>query len=406
MSLGDITSQVDAAYEEKMASIVSSARTAGNIPDLVLEKAYVSQYMAENEGATEEDAKAAYEALSDDDKSTFKTTMLTDENVEALTQAYKDAVGESVYATVKEDLYNELYEAAYAAKEEELADSLNGYAVKQQGQNAIIELNGAEFEQTSNQFTINGLSITATGVTDGAISISTATDTDGIYDMIVSFFDDYNKVINELTENYGAESAKGYEPLTSEEKDAMSDTEVEEWETKIKKSLLRRDDTLSSIISAMNTAMQKGITVNGKTVNLSTYGIQTQSILSASSNTQNAFHIDGNKKDSVSADNKDRLKTAIASDPEGIAEFFSELSKNLYKTLTDKMKSTTLSSAYTIYNDKSMKSELTKVEENIDDWEDKVADYEEKWYKKFSAMETALSKLESQTSSLTALIGM
>ena len=36
---------------------------------------------------------------------------------------------------------------------------------------------------------------------------------------------------------YNADSAKGYEPLTDEEKDAMSDSAIEEWENKIKDSM-------------------------------------------------------------------------------------------------------------------------------------------------------------------------
>ena len=58
------------------------------------------------------------------------------------------------------------------------------------------------------------------------------------------FLSQYNSLINEITSLYNADSAKGYEPLTDDEKDAMSDTEVEKWEQKIKDSLLRRDDNL------------------------------------------------------------------------------------------------------------------------------------------------------------------
>ena len=103
--------------------------------------------------------------------------------------------------------------------------------------------------------------------------------------------------------------------------------------------------------------------------------------------------------------NTDKLKSMIASDPDTVAEFFTQLAKNLYSSLTTKMQSTTLSSAYTIYNDKSLKEDLSDIEDTIEKWEDKVADYEETWYKKFSDMETALSKLQSSTSSLTSLLG-
>lgn len=43
-----------------------------------------------------------------------------------------------------------------------------------------------------------------------------------------------------MTKLYNADSAGSYEPLTDDEKDQMSDKEIEKWETKIKDSLLRR----------------------------------------------------------------------------------------------------------------------------------------------------------------------
>lgn len=42
--------------------------------------------------------------------------------------------------------------------------------------------------------------------------------------------------MKEMNTLYNADSAKGYEPLTSEEKEAMSDDDVKLWEDKIKKS--------------------------------------------------------------------------------------------------------------------------------------------------------------------------
>lgn len=280
------------------------------------------------------------------------------------------------------------------------------FAAKQDGEDALIEVNGALFESESNTLTVNGLTINATGVTNGTISVTTATDTDGIYNMIKDFLKEYNTVVNEMTKAYGAKSAKGYEPLTDEQKDEMSDTEVEKWENKIKEALLRRDDKLNSILSSFNTGMQKGFVINGKNYNLSTFGVHTLGFLNAKSNEENAMHIDGNKEDSLTADAKDKLRAAIESDPDTVMEFFNSLAKDLYTDLTDKMKSTTLSSAYTVYNDKQMKEDMRGIEDKIKSWEKKVSDYEEKWYKQFSKMETTLSELQSQTNSLSSLLGM
>ncbi len=279
------------------------------------------------------------------------------------------------------------------------------FATKQDAEDAEIVVNGAVFVNDSNKITVNGLTINATAVTNGAISVTTASDTDGIYNMVKDFLKGYNDLINEITKSYNAKAAKGYEPLSAAEKEEMSDKEVEKWEEKIKDSIFRRDDTLNTILSSMTSAMQKGFTINGKSYNLSSFGIQTQGFLSAAQNEHNAMHIAGDKADTVSADGTDKLRAAIESDPETVTEFFNKLAKNFYDSLTDKMKSTTLSSAYTVYNDKQMKTDIQKIEKSVKDWETKISNFEEKWYKQFAQMEKSLSTLQSQTSSLTALLG-
>ena len=52
-----------------------------------------------------------------------------------------------------------------------------------------------------------------------------------------------------------------------------------------------------------------------------------------------------------------------------------------------------------------MASEYSDYTSLITKWEEKLKDKEDYYYKKFSAMETALAKLNSQTSSLTGLFG-
>ena len=193
--------------------------------------------------------------------------------------------------------------------------------------------------------------------------------------------------------------------LTDEEKDSMSDTEVEKWETKIKDSLLRRDGTLSSVITIMKTAMQKSFTINGESLSLSSFGITTGGYFDTGENEKGMYHINGDPDDATTKGNTDKLKTMIASDPDKVASFFSQLSKNLYDELGKKMSSTTLSSAFTVYNDKQMKTEYDNYTKTIKKWEDYVSEQEDKWYKKFSAMETALAKLQSSTSAISGLLG-
>lgn len=87
------------------------------------------------------------------------------------------------------------------------------------------------FTSSTNNFNINGLTIKALATTAAGetLSINTDTDTQGLYDKIKDFLTQYNEIINEITSLYNADSAKGYDPLTDDEKSSMSDSEIEKW---------------------------------------------------------------------------------------------------------------------------------------------------------------------------------
>ena len=185
----------------------------------------------------------------------------------------------------------------------------------------------------------------------------------------------------------------------------MTDKEIEKWEEKIKKALLRRDDTLQSVSDSIKNAFQKSYEINGKKYSLSSFGIKTGGYFTSGDNEKSIFHIDGDSKDSTSSGNADKLMAAIASDPDTVCEFFNKLADGVYAELSNKMKGTTLSSAYTVYNDKSMKNEYNEYTKTIKSWEEKIESYEEKYRKQFTAMEKALATLNSNSSSLTGLLG-
>lgn len=279
-------------------------------------------------------------------------------------------------------------------------------ATRIKGSDAELILNGASFKSSTNNFEINGSTYTVNSVTDAEFTISTETDTSGIYDMIKDFFKSYNETINGMAAAYNADSAKGYEPLTDEMREQLSDKQAEDWEKKIKDSLLRKDSTLSSVMQAMRNAMSSGIEIDGKTYYLSDFGINTQGYLMADENERYAYHIDGNADDSVSAGNADKLKAMITTDPELVTKFFSELTKGLYDTLTEKMGSSEYSSVYKVYNDKKMKSDYDNYTKKIAELEAKLQDYEDRYYKKFTAMEKAMATLNSQQSAISSLFGM
>lgn len=342
------------------------------------------------------------------------------ENQTAMTTAQKKMDDNSVLADLAAmDSTSSDYTTALAAFVNKVQDSqrildqsstlTNSGAKKIDGCDSEIKLNGITYTSSLNTYSINGLSITAMQATgDGdtnAITVTTATDTQAIYDKIKSFLTQYNSLINEMTSLYNADTAKGYEPLTDDEKSAMSDSEVEKWEEKIKSSLLRRDDSLESVMNLMTNAMSQPVTIDGKKYYLSSFGIKTLGFLNAPENQQNAYHIDGDEDDTATSGNEDKLMAMINSDPDTVVSFMQQLTTNLYDAIGTKMKSSSVSSIYKVYNDKEMASEYSDYTTTIKKWEQKLQDQEDAYYKKFSAMETALSKLQSQTSSLSNLFG-
>lgn len=273
------------------------------------------------------------------------------------------------------------------------------------GKDAEIVLNGVTYTGSSNTFEINGLTITALSESTEDVMLSTRQDTEGIYDMIKNFLKEYNTLINEMDKLYNADSSKGYEPLTEDEKGEMTDSEIEKWEKKIKDSILRRDSNLSTVSSSMKNVMLSGITVGGQTMYLSNFGVETLSYFTAPENEKNALHINGDEDDDSTKSKDNTLMEAIASDPDSVISFFSQLSQKLYTELDGQMASSDYRSFGSIYDDKKMQTEYNNYTTKIKEQEAKLKAMEDKWYDKFSAMETALARLQSNQSAVSSLLG-
>lgn len=272
---------------------------------------------------------------------------------------------------------------------------------------ASIRLNGVTYTSATNVFEVNGLTITANEVASG-MTVTTQSDTSGIFDMVKNFLKGYNELINEMDKLYNADSAKGYEPLTDEEKDSLSDSEVEKWEKKVKDAVLRKDSTLNGVASVMKEVMSKGVTMSdGSQLYLFDFGIDTLGYFNAPDNERNAYHIDGDADDSDTSKNENKLLAAIAANPDTVAEFFTGLANNLHDVLFEKMKGVEgVSSSFCVYEDKLLQEEYDEYTTKIAEQQKKVDAFMDRYYAKFSAMETALARLESKSNAVAQLLGM
>lgn len=433
----------ESTLEEQKANVESLKETVAGLKESLYNNyqayatenedgSYTYDTAAMKEAGVYDDYNTAQKVITDKEKdltSMQKTVKTIEDNV-ALMNTYKDYVsfGEDG-TTAKADASNQKVidevdtanalirtssDASIDAKIE-LAKlvmagtsgaAVSGTAVRVVGQDAEIELNGAVYTNNTNNFSINGLSIQAkTRTGTESVSITTDTDVDGIYNKIKSFFTEYNALIKSMDTAYNATSARGYEPLTDEEKDAMSDTEIEKWEEKIKDSLLRKDQTLGSISNMMKSSMLSSFTINGEKYSLSSFGIGTLGYFSSGDNEKGVYHINGDSEDSDTSGKEDKLKAMITNDPETVISFFTQLTDKMYNELGKKMSSTSLRTMYNVYNDKQMNTEYSSYNTKISKWETKISDMEDYYYNKFTAMEKAMATLNSQQSSLSSLFG-
>lgn len=321
--------------------------------------------------------------------------------------AFDKITGEVEAANAKEKTAaQESVDAKIAAAKAALSATASGGAVRISGSDSEIILNGAKFTSNTNNYSINGLTIQVTAKTDAEkVTITTDTDIDGIYNSIKDFLKEYNTLIKAMDVAYNAASSKGYEPLTSEEKEAMTEDEIEKWETKIKDSLLRKDSTLGNTSSALKSLMAQSFEINGKKYSLSSFGIKTLGYFESADNEKGVYHIDGDTDDDSTSGNEDKLRAMLSSDPETVISFFTQLANSVYTDLGKRMSATSLSSVYTLYNDKEMATEYSEYNTKISDMEEKITTWEDYYYKKFSNMESAMSTLNQTQSSLSGYFG-
>ncbi|ALV02887.1 flagellar hook-associated protein 2 [Bacillus velezensis] len=289
-------------------------------------------------------------------------------------------------------------------------DATNALTANAEGKNAKFTFNGLEMTKTSNNFTINGIKYTLNSVTDSnkTVTINSTTDTDGIFNNIKDFVDKYNTLIKSANEKVTESKYRDYKPLTDEQREAMTDKQIEQWEAKAKSGLLRSDSTLQNGLAEMRLDLYSTVTIDGKKYQLADFGIET----SDSYTDQGKLVI----KDEA------KLKQKITENPALVAKLFNADSPDTAKTknpeeqgIARRLKDTlnkmqiqiskqagTESSVSTSF---AIGKSLDEIETNISNMKTKLDDIETRYYKKFSALDTALEKLNSQSSYLTSMLG-
>ena len=259
------------------------------------------------------------------------------------------------------------------------------------GCDSTADINGTVVTRDSNEYSIDGITFELNKVTEGThneyVNFNVEHDYSSTVSAISSFVEGFNTLISKFNSLVSAEdNSYNYPPLTKAQKAEMSEDQITAWEKNAKSGILHNDTDLENLISSLKEAFFSQVGGTGK--NSTSIGISSGSYY-------------GTDKGLIVLDT-DALTSALESDPESVITMFtagSTSSSSSQKGIMYKIKSALTSYKETsedLISDTELK--LDGKESEISDLEDRLDTLAENYYKKFSAMETALATLNSQAS--------
>ena len=334
------------------------------------------------------------------------------------------------------DLLNKLHLASYDGQTNTLGneisftkDTLTEAAV---GTNAKATIDGKTYESDTNKLNVanviynfNGVSAKNADGTYQASTISVSQDTDKIVDNVKKFVETYNTLIDSLNTKYREEKNTDYKPLTKKQESEMTESQINKWNEKAKSGLLYHDNNIYSIISDMREALYTEVDAVDTVLTDARgnkYSYNSMSSIGITSST-NQGHI---------TLDEEKLKKALTEDPDCVYQLFASdqdstyisgsTNKNQSDTYTSKSDYLNTGIANRLYNsmttnirnlesyagtsketdDESYLGKLiTNMNTKMTSFQTLMKSYESKLYKKYDAMEVALSKLGAQLSYIT-----
>ncbi len=295
-----------------------------------------------------------------------------------------------------------------------------------EAKNAILTIDGTRIVKDTNKFKLDGVSYSINDVYDGSqgdIKININKNTDDIKKHIKSFVEDYNKMIGEIKSQLKEKPSRSFLPLTKEQKEAMSEDEIEKWEKKAKLGLIRNDRDIENTINRLSQALYDK--VEGTNLRIFDIGIQTTSNV--------------REKAGQLVINEERLSEALENNYEQVVKLFSAESDKSYKDLGGKAeryretgiagrvddilndavrttrdsngrkgslveKAGIKNTSTDVLNDLS--TQMRDQKEKIDNMWRSYYKKEAQYYSMFSKMETALKQMENQGMSFMSQMGM
>ncbi|GIO67584.1 flagellar filament capping protein FliD [Paenibacillus sp. JTLBN-2024] len=278
------------------------------------------------------------------------------------------------------------------------------------GKDAKVKIDGVDSYRDSNTFTVDGVNYTLLDKTTSPVTVKADRDIDGMVDKIKNFVNQYNEIMELVNTKITDKRVKGYDPLTSEQKEAMSENDIKLWEDKVKTGLLHNDSTLSGLVSAMRGIVIASVDGVPQEFNsLYKIGITTSKFVPGGYNPKDAGKL---------VIDESQLRKALEQDPDAVVAMFDNFSADtnskgiahrLYETLNTTVSAISLKAGRSGGGLMDASTELgrqySRLQQDVAEWDARLLKKEDQYYKKFSAMEKALENNNSQMAWLSKQFG-
>lgn len=269
------------------------------------------------------------------------------------------------------------------------------------GKNAILSVNGQVIERNSNTFEVNQFKLSLLNTNTNKTILSAKNSVAQVSETITKFVEDYNKLIDKI---YSLTTEKGeyrnYSPLTDAQKKDMKESEIELWEKKAKTGLVRSDTNLVSLVTELRQSL---LLQSDSTLSLSEMGLS-----SGSYSDRGKLSIDTTKLNEALETRMDEVQALFTNKENGLAvKFNSILAKNVQTSISNPGRLVLVAGVANTSSDikNSLFDRIKTIESTITNLQRMYDSQKERYWKQFSNLETAMSKLNSQSSWLTQQLG-
>lgn len=279
------------------------------------------------------------------------------------------------------------------------------------GQNAKIYYQGSDvIEFATNSFTINGMNVQLKGT--GEVTITVSPDTDAIFNAIKTFVDEYNKLVDEVNKKLQEPRYRDYPPLTQEQKEEMTEKEIELWEERAKSGMIRNDSMITSIMSQMRMAVYG--TVEGSVFkHLSSIHIE------AGSYVDEEGKLVYGQRGKLYIKDENALRQLISENPDEVMKLFTvndtsnennvgigwrmyNLANKAIKQLEEKAGFLT---GYSLVDNSTLGERIKDMDERIGRMQNRLITIEQRYWAQFTALERAIAQMNMQSAWLAQTFG-